>query len=103
MIPYNWSTTASSVTSVTSTINIQVEDISEELDMETDESYWLNIPVAQCREMTIKAKTVYGALHAIETLSQIVQWSPNHQVFVIPNAPWNITDYPKYKHSRTLA
>jgi hexosaminidase len=102
MIPYNWSTTASSVTSVISTINIQVEDTSEELRMETDESYSLVIPAVQRGEVTIKTKTVYGALHAIETFSQIVQWSPAHNIFVIPNAPWNITDYPKYKHRGLL-
>jgi hexosaminidase len=52
--------------------------------------------------VTIKANTVYGALYAIETFSQIVQWSPDHHAFVIPNAPWNITDYPKYKHRGLL-
>lgn len=102
MIPYNWSTTASSLTSVVSTINIQVEDTSEELSVNTDESYCLVIPTSRCGKVTIKAQTVYGALYAIETLSQIVQWSPAHNVFVIPNAPWNITDYPKYKHRGLL-
>ena len=56
MIPYNWSTTASSVTSVVSTINIQVGDTSEELSVETDESYCLVIPTTRCGKVTIKAK-----------------------------------------------
>ena len=102
MIPYNWSTTASSITAVVSTVHIQVEDASEELGMETDASYRLVIPATSCRKVTIRAKTIYGALYAIETLSQIVHWSPDHRVFAIPNAPWNITDYPKYKHRGLL-
>lgn len=102
MIPYNWSTTAALVTSILNTINIQVEDVSERLDMETDESYSLIIPATDCGDVTIKAKTVFGALHAMETLSQIVQRSPNHDAFLIPNAPWNIVDYPTYKHRGLL-
>ncbi|UJR18553.1 hypothetical protein I4U23_005460 [Adineta vaga] len=102
MIPYNWSTTASSITSVVNMINIQVDDTSEELSIETDESYELIIPAVPDEKMIIKVKTVYGALYAIETLSQLIQWSPNHRAFVIPNAPWNIIDYPKYKHRGLL-
>ncbi|KAI9288257.1 glycoside hydrolase superfamily [Umbelopsis sp. AD052] len=68
--------------------------------MDTDESYSLTIPVSG--KAVITAKTVYGALHAIETFSQIVQYSPSLHSYVIPNAPWKISDYPKYKHRGLL-
>ena len=102
MIQYSWSNTAASVTAILDAITLQVEDSSEILDLETDESYSLMIPATDCKDVIIKAKTVFGALHAMETLSQIVQRSSNHDAFLIPNAPWNITDYPVYKHRGLL-
>lgn len=89
MIPYNWSTTGSEVTSSLETIEVLIRDWSEELDMDTDESYTLTIPVAS--NSIINATTVFGALRALETISQMVQWSANHNSFVVPNAPWRIT------------
>ncbi|CAM0141410.1 Glucosamine-6-phosphate isomerase (Glucosamine-6-phosphate deaminase) (GNPDA) (GlcN6P deaminase) [Umbelopsis sp. WA50703] len=100
MIPYNWSTTDEHVRSSLSSINIDIQDSSDELNVDTDESYTLTIPVSG--QATIKAPTVYGALHAIETFSQIVQWSSDKKAHLIPNAPWSITDYPKYKHRGLL-
>lgn len=100
MIPYNWSTTNSEVVSSLTTIETYVTNWSEELDIDTDESYTLTIPVTG--HSSINATTVFGALRAIETLSQIVQWSSNHNLFLIPNAPWRIADYPKYKHRGLL-
>lgn len=88
MIPYNWTTTASEVISSLETIEVFVQNWSEELNMDTDESYTLTIPVSA--NSIINASTVFGALRAIETFSQIVQWSTVHNSSVIPNAPWRI-------------
>ncbi|KAG4075415.1 hypothetical protein HA402_015068 [Bradysia odoriphaga] len=100
MIPYNWSTTGSEVISTLETIEVHIRDWSEELDMDTDESYTLTIPVAS--NTIINATTVFGALRAFETISQMVQWSEVHNSFLVPNAPWRITDFPKYKHRGLL-
>ncbi|CAO3669088.1 unnamed protein product [Umbelopsis ramanniana] len=100
MIPYNWTTTDSHARSTLNSIYIDVSDKSDHLDMDTDESYSLTIPVSG--KAIIKAKTVYGALHAIESFSQIVQYSPGLHSYVVPNAPWKISDYPKYKHRGLL-
>lgn len=100
MIPYNWTTTDSHARSSLNSVYIDISDSSDHLDMDTDESYSLTIPVSG--KALIKAKTVYGALHAIETFSQIVQYSPSLHSYVVPNAPWKISDYPKYKHRGLL-
>lgn len=100
MIPYNWSTTDNEVSYLLSTVEIFIQDWSEELDLDTDESYVLTIPVSA--NSTINATTVFGALRAIETFSQIVQWSSSHNSYLLPNAPWRISDFPKYKHRGLL-
>lgn len=89
MIPYNWSTTGSEVTYTLETIEIHIQNWSEELDMDTVESYTLTIPISG--NASFNATTVFGALRAIETLSQIVQWSSVHNSTLVPNVPWRIT------------
>jgi len=54
-------------------LTITVATASEELSVSTDESYTLDV-VTPCA--TVKAKTVYGALHAIETFSQVPSFAP---------------------------
>lgn len=100
MIPYNWSTTNEHIQSSLSSIDIDIQNSSEELDMDTDESY--NLTISTSGQATIKAPTVYGALHAIETFSQIVRWNPDKKSHLVPNVPWSISDYPKYKHRGIL-
>lgn len=100
MIPYNWSTTDNEVVYTLETIEINIQNWSEELDMDTDESYTLTIPISA--NSIINATTVFGALRAIETFSQIVQWSSIRNSTLVPNVPWQIKDYPKYKHRGLL-
>ncbi|KAI9303584.1 glycoside hydrolase superfamily [Cunninghamella echinulata] len=102
MIPYNWSTSHQSKGTIKKVI-IQLQDPNDlNLSMTTEESYELAIPTADVdnkkkkNTVYIQAKNVFGALRALETLSQIIQWYPNLERFVIPNAPWSIRDYPKY-------
>ena len=38
---------------------------------------------------------VFGAYHALETLSQLMQFSFNEQSYFIPFAPWTIYDFPR--------
>ena len=48
-------------------------------------------------EGLIKAKTQWGAMHAIETLSQLIQDAEGSRL-QIPYAPVNITDSPEFSH-----
>ena len=82
MISCNWSTTIGCIISFPNIVTIQVDHVSEELNVETDVSYSLIIPAIPYDETVIKAKTVYGTLYAME-----VHQSSVHRVFVILNAP----------------
>ncbi|KAF9922198.1 hypothetical protein FBU30_007716 [Linnemannia zychae] len=101
MIPYNWSTTANQPSKgLFDTVIINVDSTSEHLDMDTDESYSLTVPTSG--KAVLEAPTIFGALHGLETLSQLVQYFPERQAFYIPNVPWKISDFPKYKHRGIL-
>ena len=41
---------------------------------------------------------VYGAYHALETLSQLVQFSFETETYFVRDAPWSITDFPRFAH-----
>ena len=44
------------------------------------------------------AKTVYGALRALETFSQLVRFDFDANAYALPGAPWDITDSPRFPH-----
>ncbi|OAQ26076.1 glycoside hydrolase family 20 protein [Linnemannia elongata AG-77] len=101
MIPYNWSTTDNKPSrSTLSTVVIDIKSNDDHLDIDTDESYTLTVPVNG--KAVLQAETVYGALHGLETLSQLVQYYPERKSYYVPNAPWKISDFPKYKHRGIL-
>jgi hexosaminidase len=41
---------------------------------------------------------VYGAYHALETLSQLMQFSFETESYFIRDAPWSIFDFPRFPH-----
>jgi hexosaminidase len=45
---------------------------------------------------------VYGAYHALETLSQMMQYSFDNETYYIGSCPWWITDYPRFPHRGLL-
>ncbi|GAB5587375.1 hypothetical protein Unana1_02275 [Umbelopsis nana] len=77
-------------------IKIEIEDTEADLQLGVDESYSLYIPASN-GEGLIKAKTQWGAMHAIETLSQLIQDAEGSRL-QIPYAPVNITDSPEFSH-----
>ncbi|KAF9131209.1 hypothetical protein BGW39_002115 [Mortierella sp. 14UC] len=76
------------------TITVQVSDLKSELQMGVDESYTLDITAAG--QGIIKAKTPWGALHALNTLTQIVIDDGKHGLHI--EEPVHIEDAPKYVH-----
>ncbi|ORY00077.1 hypothetical protein K493DRAFT_406015 [Basidiobolus meristosporus CBS 931.73] len=78
-------------------LNIQVSGGNTKLNLDTDESYTLNVP-AKGGQATITAKSVYGALRGLESFSQLVSWTEETDQFRIPLAPVSITDKPVFPH-----
>lgn len=62
----------------------------------TDETYSLDVTAEG--EATLQAPTIYGLLHALETLSQLVTFDFSAGQHVIKNAPWHIEDGPRFPH-----
>ncbi|KAJ2081452.1 Glucosamine-6-phosphate isomerase (Glucosamine-6-phosphate deaminase) (GNPDA) (GlcN6P deaminase) [Coemansia sp. RSA 988] len=73
---------------------VSVESTDEQLDLDTDESYTIDVPVSG--KAILKAKTPYGALRGLETFSQLI--SSNGYARVITSTPIHIADAPTYSH-----
>jgi hexosaminidase len=54
------------------------------------------------QQAMLHAATVYGALHGLETFSQLVFYNFTSGVYQINNVPWNITDKPRFPHRGIL-
>jgi hexosaminidase len=80
-------------------LTVSVDSTDENLTLETDESYMLLIGTQQAM---LHAATVYGALHGLETFSQLVFYNFTSGVYQINNVPWNITDKPRFPHRGIL-
>lgn len=81
-----------------STVDVCVVDPSQDLSSETDESYSLSIPAAAgpTTAALVKAQTVFGAMHGLETLTQLVDVSVSGGEKTIPATPVMIGDAPRF-------
>jgi len=79
-------------------IRISVKDFSVQLQHGVDESYTLDI--FSNRTCTITSKTVWGALHALQTLNQIVIGDGNGGLMIEKTV--HIEDAPLYPHRGLL-
>jgi hexosaminidase len=75
-------------------VSISVADTNDELQLGIDESY--ELMVSASGEIRITAPAPWGAMHALETLSQLV--TAKDGGYVLENAPWAIKDAPRFKH-----
>ena len=72
-----------------------IESASEDLAQSTNESYQLRVYAQSPMESTISARTVFGAMRAMETLAQLMSLtSPG----VIESCPVEIDDSPAYNY-----
>ncbi|OZJ06510.1 hypothetical protein BZG36_00526 [Bifiguratus adelaidae] len=89
---------APKATNTLTSLSIIISDPSADLELGTDESYTLNIPQGS-GSGSITAKTVWGAMRALETFSQLVQAkSPGASELVVAKAPVTIKDKPAFTH-----
>ena len=78
---------------------VVIDSASEDIQLGFDESYVLSVPTSGIA--TIHAPTVYGALHGLETLTQMVEFdreTARTGVGRISAVPIKITDEPRFKH-----
>src|SRR4051812_29964043 len=76
-------------------------DKSSKLDLNTDESYELSVPYGEDDKPLIarlKAPTVFGILHGLNTLTQLLYFSKEKKELFLPFAPHHIKDYPKFAY-----
>mmetsp|Transcript_58570 Transcript_58570/g.126743 ORF Transcript_58570/g.126743 Transcript_58570/m.126743 type:complete len:533 (-) Transcript_58570:238-1836(-) len=81
-------------------ITITIEDGAAELSLGVDESYVLDVP--EKGSVVLKAATVWGALHGLQTLSQLISFDFGTKVYVVRGAPWHIADSPRFPHRGIL-
>lgn len=85
----------------TLSININVEDSNTILNMDTDETYQLTVGLDRDRRFEIvakiHAKTIFGARHGLETLSQLIFYDDVSFKLLLTDYV-HIEDGPKYGH-----
>eukprot|EP00039_Didymoeca_costata_P000895 m.47835 g.47835 ORF g.47835 m.47835 type:complete len:715 (+) comp10536_c0_seq2:668-2812(+) len=78
-------------------VQVCVTSPSEELGASTDESYSLMIPSGQSVTIEVNAKTIFGAMHGLETLTQLTSVRANNTLpMKLPVVPVTITDAPQF-------
>ncbi|CAN6333055.1 unnamed protein product, partial [Urochloa humidicola] len=74
-------------------VRVAVRSPSDELNFGVDESYKLSVPATgNPLYAQIEAQTVFGALHALETFSQLCNFDFNTRLIELHSAPWTILD-----------
>ncbi|OQR96729.1 hypothetical protein THRCLA_07182 [Thraustotheca clavata] len=82
------------INATTLKINATIASFSEELKLETDESYTLELEDGQ---VLITAATIYGYRHALTTLTQLIEHDDlTHAMYIITSGI--IVDNPFYPH-----
>lgn len=93
----------SGIDSLSSSIRLSVDDYSETYpQMNTDESYSLYIPDSVGGDIKLHAKTIYGALRGLESLSQLIFFDFDTKRYAISETPISIDDQPRYAHRGVL-
>ena len=79
-------------------------DKSSKLDLDTDESYELSVPSTVDKPLIahLKASTIFGILHGLNTFAQLLYFSKEEKELFLPFAPHYIKDFPKFAHRGLL-
>uniref|UniRef100_A0A0E0HEI0 Beta-hexosaminidase n=1 Tax=Oryza nivara TaxID=4536 RepID=A0A0E0HEI0_ORYNI len=84
-------------------VNVVVQLPGDELNFGVDESYNLSVPATGSPIYAqIEAQTVFGALHALETFSQLCNFDFASRLIELQSAPWSITDMPRFPYRGLL-
>ncbi|GBG30050.1 Beta-hexosaminidase 1 [Hondaea fermentalgiana] len=80
-------------------IKITVQDASSIQSLGVDESYSLQVTD---QAIQLEAATMFGAIHGLETFSQLVHYNAEMAVYEIAHADWDIRDAPRFPHRELL-
>lgn len=80
-------------------VQINVKDVTAPLQLYVDESYTLTVTQTQ---ILINAPTLFGAYHALETLSQLIGFDFDLVRYDVHHVPWNVRDAPRFPHRGLL-
>ncbi|GMN46842.1 hypothetical protein TIFTF001_016024 [Ficus carica] len=87
-------------------LNVVVSSIDQELRYGVDEWYKLSIPspahLGNPVYASLEAKTVYGALHGLQTFSQLCRFNVKTKTLEVHMVPWTIIDEPRFSYRGLL-
>ncbi|KAJ1937363.1 Glucosamine-6-phosphate isomerase (Glucosamine-6-phosphate deaminase) (GNPDA) (GlcN6P deaminase), partial [Kickxella alabastrina] len=96
--PYSFNEGALKTSGYIYSLQVDVQSAQDVLDLETDESYTLEVPIEG--KAALSAKTPFGAVRGLETFSQLIVANSGRKI--IKNAPIIIVDAPKFTHRGIL-
>ncbi|KAJ1959553.1 Glucosamine-6-phosphate isomerase (Glucosamine-6-phosphate deaminase) (GNPDA) (GlcN6P deaminase) [Dipsacomyces acuminosporus] len=96
--PYDNSDAVLKTSGFITALEVGVQSAQDVFDMETDESYTLDVPLEG--KASLLAKTPFGAVRGLETFSQLIFSASGRKI--IKNAPLKISDEPKFAHRGVL-
>ena len=82
-----------------SVLHIQVTNDTAPLQLGVEEGYTMDV---RNPEVKITAATLFGAYHALETLSQLIGFNFDTEMYEVRNAPWSVIDKPRFPHRGVL-
>lgn len=84
-------------------INVVIQSSSDELEYGVDESYNLTVPASgKPAYAHIEANSVYGALHGLQTFSQLCSYNFRFKLIEISKVPWTVSDEPRFPYRGLL-
>ncbi|KAH0919580.1 LOW QUALITY PROTEIN: hypothetical protein HID58_027240 [Brassica napus] len=83
-------------------LHVIISSSTDELEYGADESYKLVVASREKPYAQLEAKSVYGALHGLQTFSQLCHFNMKKKVIEILMTPWNITDQPRFSYRGLL-
>eukprot|EP00002_Diphylleia_rotans_P004356 TRINITY_DN13186_c0_g1_i1.p1 TRINITY_DN13186_c0_g1~~TRINITY_DN13186_c0_g1_i1.p1 ORF type:complete len:564 (+),score=117.28 TRINITY_DN13186_c0_g1_i1:46-1737(+) len=80
-------------------LRVNVRSETQDLVLGVDESYTLSINGSVAY---LTSNTVFGALHGLETFSQLIRFDYSSSTYSLPFSPYNIVDKPRFPHRGVL-
>ncbi|KDP32489.1 hypothetical protein JCGZ_13414 [Jatropha curcas] len=83
-------------------LRVLVFSSNDQLQYGVNESYKLLVPSHDKSYAQLEAQTVYGALHGLQTFSQLCYFNFTTSMVEVPMVPWTIIDQPRFPYRGLL-